>query len=653
MTIFLLAVFALFFQTPQAQQPEPPATASLEGVVVKMGTNEPIGGVDVELSRVEGTPRAPVAPAVMAAFNNALSGGGPSGQAPPPLLAPEVRYARTGNDGKFAFKDLKEGKYRLAAARIGGMYYPAEYGQRDVHGRGVNIPLGMDQAMRDVKVEMSPTSAISGRILDEDGEPIGHATVMALEPQYRQGQARLYVERSVQSDEHGAYRLYWLGPGPHVIAAVIEDPRRRDRALNERPPGRTSAHYRASAPVITKRIAADGSVVEEANAVVYYPSVLDSRSARVINLRPGENAAGLDISMGVGRMRSFHIRGVVTDGVTGQPSKGAEVLAIPREWRPNAHALSATTDNDGVFDLVGAVTDSYVVTAAGGQTPNQANISADLAAAAAAAGVTLSQLLGTSPTQIAYTTVEVSGMNVENLRVVTNPGVSISGRVSIEERPPGDVPIDLSRMTVAPTRDPDLILAPAPLMTLPPLPRPAAGAAPVQRPNNGQVTATGEFTLFISEGDFTLALNGVPPTMYIKSMRLGAANVLTDGLHVKGGSDSTLEIVLAPAPNSVSGEVVDARSGGVPNVVVALVPDLPELRNVTTYYKSVTTDFSGRFQLNGVPPGDYKLFAWEYTQPDSWQNADFIRPYENAGKPVRVSAGGKNEGIQLTAVPKR
>jgi hypothetical protein len=244
-------------------------------------------------------------------------------------------------------------------------------------------------------------------------------------------------------------------------------------------------------------------------------------------------------------------------------------------------------------------------------------------------------------------------MNVENVRVLTNPGVTISGRVSIEGRPTGDATIDLSRMTVAPTRAPDLILVPGPLMPLPPLPRPAAGAAPVQRPNNGQVIASGEFSLFISEGDFKLALNGVPQNMYIKSMQLGAANVLTDGLRVSGSTDSILEIVLAPATSTVSGEIVDARSGGMPNVVVALVPDLPGLRNVTTYYRNTTTDFSGRFQLNGVPPGDYKLFAWEYTSPDSWQNADFLRPYENAGKPVRVNPGGKNEGIQLTATPKR
>ena len=35
------------------QQPSPPPS-SIEGIVVRQGTNEPLGGVDLELSRVEG-----------------------------------------------------------------------------------------------------------------------------------------------------------------------------------------------------------------------------------------------------------------------------------------------------------------------------------------------------------------------------------------------------------------------------------------------------------------------------------------------------------------------------------------------------------------------------------------------------------------------
>src|SRR6516162_4021139 len=106
------------------QQPAPPPPSSIEGIVVRQGTNEPLGGVDLELSRVEGTSAAPLAPGVAQNFASLLNYNGPglpatTGANPPPLLAPEVKYASTSNDGRFTFKDLKEGKYRLTAVRGG------------------------------------------------------------------------------------------------------------------------------------------------------------------------------------------------------------------------------------------------------------------------------------------------------------------------------------------------------------------------------------------------------------------------------------------------------------------------------------------------------------------------------------------------------
>jgi hypothetical protein len=68
--------------------------------------------------------------------NNAmLLGGGNGGPLPPPAIAAEVKYAKTGSDGRFAFKDLKEGKYRLVTVRVGGAFYPSEYGQHDPRQR--------------------------------------------------------------------------------------------------------------------------------------------------------------------------------------------------------------------------------------------------------------------------------------------------------------------------------------------------------------------------------------------------------------------------------------------------------------------------------------------------------------------------------------
>jgi hypothetical protein len=125
------------------QQPSPPPPSSIEGIVVRQGTNEPLGGVDLELSRVEGTSASPFAPGVAENFASLLNYNGPglpptTGATPPPLLAPEVKYATTSNDGRFTFRDLKEGKYRLSAVR-GGSYFPAEFGQRDLMQRGLNL----------------------------------------------------------------------------------------------------------------------------------------------------------------------------------------------------------------------------------------------------------------------------------------------------------------------------------------------------------------------------------------------------------------------------------------------------------------------------------------------------------------------------------
>src|SRR4051812_38198206 len=91
------------------QSAPPPGTASLEGVVVKAGTNEPISGADLELTM---QPAGPLAP---------------TGPVQPNMLAqyatPNPPYTATsGVDGKFSFRSIAAGNYKLVAARIGGSF---------------------------------------------------------------------------------------------------------------------------------------------------------------------------------------------------------------------------------------------------------------------------------------------------------------------------------------------------------------------------------------------------------------------------------------------------------------------------------------------------------------------------------------------------
>jgi hypothetical protein len=56
-------------------------------------------------------------------------------------------------------------------------------------------------------------------------------------------------------------------------------------------------------------------------------------------------------------------------------------------------------------------------------------------------------------------------------------------------------------------------------------------------------------------------------------------------------------------------------------------------------HRTISTDAQGRFEVKGLPPGDYKVFALDGFEKDSWLDPDFFRPYEDRGVTVHVDEG--------------
>jgi hypothetical protein len=141
----------------------------------------------------------------------------------------------------------------------------------------------------------------------------------------------------------------------------------------------------------------------------------------------------------------------------------------------------------------------------------------------------------------------------------------------------------------------------------------------------------------------------LPVDAYVKSIRMGSADVLNEGIHISGPPEAVLEIVIGANAGRIEGSIVNSRSDPLPNRTVVLVPDV-RFRQRSDLYKVVSTDSSGAFHMQGITPGDYKLFAWENADTGSWENPDFIQAYENAGRPLRISEGSR-ENLQLPVIP--
>jgi beta-lactamase regulating signal transducer with metallopeptidase domain len=592
------AVMAVL-QAPPAVTPAIPN--SIEGMVVRLGTNEPISDVGVELRRVEGTAAFPLGPLVLPPGNFS-----PGAMVRPSYPNPaDIWNVRTKADGKFVFSNLKPGTYRLQAARAGGAYYPAEYGQRSPKGKGYDFEFVGGQSMPDVRLPMAPTGSITGRVLDADGQPAARVRVMALEATYSSGQRALGIIQAVQSDDKGEYRLFWLPPGQYVVAARPEDARRQTLQLFVTPPGAHEGWETYPQAPLSFRTLDNGSVVEETFEVVYYGGDRDVNKARTVDLRPGDNLNGIDLSLAGSRVRTRHVAGTVFDP-SGARVPGAMVRALPGGSGPSMVAPTAMSDGSGAFELSGVGTGAYVLRV---ELP----------------GFGGSVMLGPGDS------------DVDGLTLSANFGVRVQGRIVVEGRAAGGSPPDLSKISVRL----DNAIAGLPGYSSTAVNGDAFIVNGVQ-PGSYRVTVSPVLVPFTPDPARRPAIPAEFQNAYIKAIRMNADDGLSGTVNV-AAQPAQLEIVVALNSGTVEGVVTDRRQPA-PNAVLVLVPSV---RNRIDLYRIANTAADGRFRIQGIPPGEYKLFAWEYIDDGVWYDPEFTRTHENSGKPVRITEGS-NPAVTLT-----
>jgi len=144
----------------------------------------------------------------------------------------------------------------------------------------------------------------------------------------------------------------------------------------------------------------------------------------------------------------------------------------------------------------------------------------------------------------------------------------------------------------------------------------------------------------VSPGHYEVRVERLPENTYVKSIRSGDNDVLNDGLTISQGANVRFEITLAVDAGKVEGTVTGKDDQPGVGATVVLVPET-RFRTRSDLFQSVTTDQYGRFEFNMVPPGEYKVFAWDDVEPGIWNDPAFLKENEKRGEPVTVAANGR------------
>jgi protocatechuate 3,4-dioxygenase beta subunit len=312
--LFALAAAALA-QAPAEQKP-----AVIEGMVVNSITQEPLRKVELTLSNGQ------IAKEVAAMAEQVSPGALPPGT----KVSTMTLGAVTDAAGKFRFEQVAPGAYWLTAKKPG--FADGKYPEG---GGSTGLQVSAGQELKGVEIRMVPNGTVSGRVLDEDGEPVPMCMVTALAYRYQHGRRRLMPADVGQTNPRGEFTLGRLTPGQYMISANVM-----------RMPGLST-----SAPP-----PADGSP-ETGYVATYYPAAVDASQAQKIDVAAGAELTGFNITLQ--KAQVVRVKGRLTDA-NGAPIKAAQLMVVGGAGAFNMSA-SAVNDPEGKFEITGVQPGTYTI----------------------------------------------------------------------------------------------------------------------------------------------------------------------------------------------------------------------------------------------------------------------------------------------------
>ena len=281
----------------------------------------------------------------------------------------------TDDNGRYEIAGLPAGSYQVNASKPG--FAQAVYGQRRPFGAGRPVTIADSQILEKIDFALSSGGVITGRLVDETGEPVIGAGITVLRLAFVKGRRQPSPVGGGQTDDRGEFRVWGLSPGEYFLRA-------------------------------NHRLASDLSGARLGYVPTYYPGTPVQADAQRIAIKAGEEISGLTFALS--QTRTASISGIV-HAADGSASALTFVTLRQRTGDDTMdYGGSVATKPDGSFIISNVPPGSYTLEA---------------------------RALANTRPEWALRDVVVSGRDVSGLVMQLTRGVAARGRIRFDT---GNIP---------------------------------------------------------------------------------------------------------------------------------------------------------------------------------------------------------------------
>ena len=209
---------------------------------------------------------------------------------------------------------------------------------------------------------------------------------------------------------------------------------------------------------------------------------------------------------------------------------------------------------------------------------------------------------------------------IDNVMLQTSSGWSVSGQITTDTGAAPAVASERVRMTPRAVTGGVSPLGPGP-----------------GNPDSGRVRE-----------DWTFAVTGVfgaarlratlPDGWALTSILQEGRDVTDTAFELKSGDVlSGVRVVLTNRVNSVGGQIVDDKGAPLADgTIIVFAADAEKWGEDSRFVRSARPDQEGKYQIRGLPPGEYLAVAIDYVEDGMWNDPEYLESIRRYGQKVTL-----------------
>src|SRR5262249_15851519 len=223
----------------------------------------------------------------------------------------------------------------------------------------------------------------------------------------------------------------------------------------------------------------------------------------------------------------------------------------------------------------------------------------------------------TESPQYAIQPLSVSSADIDDLSVILYPGATIAGTVTFEG---GDAP-DLTQVRIT---------------------APSAENGSIGPNPSARVEQDGHFTLDgVPAGLHWIRSGGNLRGWSLKAVIVDNHDIVDTPIELSSSQKlNNVNILFTNKRNEINGTVTNEQSIPITDFTVLAFPTDPSLwRPLARQILTARPDQNGKFQIRGVPPGDYYLVTVDPAEQGEWFEPAFLDQQRAASARIRIGDG--------------